>query len=219
MIQLYTRAFRYNTLLLNEDSILINYFHLKANIFDIFQYIKPTIHHYNYYNSKTMTTIFLKTLIKHKLQAFRHNLSKNNNPLFIGYYKYIYRPEQHSISSFLNAYSNAYKDNFSVIQIGASDGITHDPIHKFIKQEKWSGVLLEPQPFVHNNFLEPIYSKNKGIKTICAALGVADTNTELYTIGFSNMRWATGLASFKLENVKKAFKSGFVKKECEKYGM
>lgn len=34
------------------------------------------------------------------------------------------------------------------IQIGANDGISNDPLHKFITQFCWKGILLEPLPEV-----------------------------------------------------------------------
>jgi len=154
-----------------------------------------------------------------KLKSVRHNLSASNNPLFISFYKYLYRPEPGSISAFFDAYSKSIPSGLQVVQIGANDGITHDPIHKFIKRDNWKGVLLEPQPFVHNTYRKPIYAKNPGIHTLCAAVGETDTSQKLYKIAFSTMRWATGLASFDEENVLKAFENGLVDSQCEKYGI
>jgi len=161
----------------------------------------------------------LKIWLGAKLKHIRHTLSANNNPFFIGYYTYAYRPEPGSISDFFDAYSKSIPGGLQVVQIGANDGITHDPIHKFIKRDKWKGVLLEPQPFVHNTYLKPIYAKNPGIHTLCAAVGDTDTTQTLYKIGFSTMRWATGLASFDLDNVQKAFENGLVDTQCENYGI
>ena len=149
----------------------------------------------------------------------RFNLSANNNPLFLGYYKYLYRPKKGSISEFLNKYSLAADSKFTVVQIGANDGISRDPIHKYIKRDKWQGVLLEPQPYVYEKFLSRIYANNKGIHTVCAALGEKDGKRTLYEIGFSKMRWATGLASFSLENVEKAYTSGLVQDRCKRHGL
>lgn len=74
--------------------------------------------------------------------------------------------------------------------------MTHDPLHKFIKRDGWSGILMEPQPFVFDNFLKKVYAKNKGVYTINAAIGEKDGEAKLYKISFSNERWATGLARF-----------------------
>lgn len=158
-----------------------------------------------------------KSIINTTFKRLRFNLSANNSALFLGYYKYLYKPEKNSLHEFLNEYSLSLAGKLTVIQIGANDGITHDPIHKFIKRDAWKGVLLEPQSYVYENFLKKIYAKNPGIHALCAAIGPEDGTQKLYKIGFSNMRWATGLASFQKENVEKAFSSGVVKKQCERY--
>ena len=94
----------------------------------------------------------MKKNIKKAIGTIRFKLSSENNPLFIGYYKYLYRPKKGSLEEFLNEYSKSKIDGLTVIQIGANDGITHDPIHKFIKRDKWNGVLLEPQPYVYEHY-------------------------------------------------------------------
>lgn len=147
----------------------------------------------------------------------RFNLSANDNPIFIGFYKYFYRPSKGSISEFLDVYSKSKKGNFTVVQIGANDGMTHDPIHKFIKRDRWRGVLLEPQKYVYDTFLKRVYQKNKEIHPLHAAIGAEDGETQLYKIGFSDMRWATGLASFDHAQIQKAFDSGLVADRCQKH--
>lgn len=159
----------------------------------------------------------IKAGIKKKIERLRFNLSSKNSPLLIGYYKYLYKPEKNSLSAFLNEYSLSLVNKLFVVQIGANDGITHDPIHKFIKRDRWHGVLLEPQNYVYENFLKPIYQLNKGIHPLCAAIGPEDGKKPLYKIGFSNMRWATGLASFQRENIEKAFSTGCVQAHCLKH--
>lgn len=146
-------------------------------------------------------------------------MSAANNPAFIGFYKYLYNPGKGSLSEFLSVYSLSKKTDFTVVQIGANDGITHDPIHKFIKRDGWNGVLLEPQPDVFNQFLKRIYAKNKGITPVCAAIGEKDGTQDIYKIGFSDMRWATGLTSFSREKIEKAFEDGIVAANCAKFGI
>lgn len=147
----------------------------------------------------------------------RFNLSANDNPIFIGFYKYFYSPSRGSLSDFLDTYSKSKKGDFTVVQIGANDGMTHDPIHKFIKRDRWRGVLLEPQKYVYDTFLKRVYQNNKEIHPLHAAIGAADGETKLYKIGFSDMRWATGLASFDRAQIQKAFDSGLVANRCQKH--
>ena len=119
----------------------------------------------------------------------------------------------------MSLYSKSKPGNFTVVQIGANDGITHDPIHKFIKRDDWKGVLLEPQPNVFHEFLTKIYAKNKGIRPLCAAIGEKDGTQPIYKVGFSSMRWATGLASFSKEKIEKAFEDGIVASNCKRFGI
>lgn len=149
----------------------------------------------------------------------RFNMSASNNPLFIGFYRNFYNPKKGSLSDFLSQYSKSKPGNFTVVQIGANDGITHDPIHKFIKRDEWKGVLLEPQPDVYHEFLTKIYAKNKGIHPLCAAIGEKDGTQPIYKVGFSSMRWATGLASFSKEKIAQAFEDGIVASNCRRFGI
>lgn len=157
--------------------------------------------------------------MKKKLKAFYKQilfrLSSANHPLYVGFYKYLYKPKAGSIAAFLDKYSRQTRD-FFVVQIGANDGITHDPIHKFIKRDDWNGVLLEPQKWVFENSLRPIYRKNMGIMVAHAALGHEDGSQTMYKIGFSDARWATGLATFQKEILEKAFHSGHVERQTKK---
>ena len=159
-------------------------------------------------------------MIKRKLIAFYNNLrirlSSSNNFLFIGFYKYFYFPKEGTLEYLLNDYSKKNKKDFIVIQIGANDGINNDPIHKFIKRDKWKGVLLEPQKEVFDKFLTKVYKKNKEITLVNAALGEEDGFRSIYKIGFSNARWATGLGTFDKEVLLSAFESGYVKFKADK---
>lgn len=158
-----------------------------------------------------------KQSVNEYLRRFRFYLSASNSFLFIGFYKYFYKPSKGSLKEFLDHYSKSKRNKLKVVQIGANDGITNDPIHKFIKRDHWQGVLLEPQSYVYENFLKKIYRKNPGIHTLNAAIGPKDTEQTIYKLGFCNMRWATGLSSFLKENVEKAFSSGMVAQKCAKY--
>jgi FkbM family methyltransferase len=162
---------------------------------------------------------YLKRNLQQRWKMVRFNLSASNNPLFIGFYRNFYNPKKGSLSDFLSQYSQSKPGNFTVVQIGANDGITHDPIHKFIKRDDWKGVLLEPQPDVFNEFLTKIYAKNKGIHPLCAAIGEKDGTQPIYKVGFSSMRWATGLASFSKEKIEKAFEDGIVASNCKRFGI
>ena len=160
-------------------------------------------------------------LIKSTYNRFWQNcrfwLSSHNTWPFLIYYKWLYKPQLGSIQVFLDAYSLEHRP-FTVIQVGANDGITHDLIHKFIKRDHWQGVLLEPQERVFNR-LEKLYRLSKGITCVHAALGKEDGKATLYKIAFSTARWATGLASFRKEVITSAFESGYIQKKAAQEGV
>ena len=157
---------------------------------------------------------FLNTLRKKLIFA----LSANNNWIFLAFYRYLYRPSGGSLAHEINELSKGQSD-FFVLQVGANDGITYDPVHKFIKRDNWNGLLLEPQKDVFEQFLKPLYRNQSGIKTLNAALGHTAGEATIYRIGFSQARWATGLTTFNKSVLESAFKSGHVARQAKKEGV
>lgn len=157
----------------------------------------------------------LKRKLKYKLtlfyKQFVFNLSASNSPLYLLYYKYLYKPKKGSLAEFTDFFSRNRKGPVKVVQIGANDGISHDPIHKFIKRDKWQGVLLEPQKEVFKKYLKKLHAKSDAIITLNAALDNKDGTSAIYSISFSNARWATGLASFNRQALEEAVASDYVK--------
>jgi FkbM family methyltransferase len=158
----------------------------------------------------------IKNYFKKAYAGFVFWLSATNNPLFIYGYKWLFNPHPESIHGFLDRFSK--NREVFVFQVGANDGITHDPIHVFAKRDNWSGILLEPQAYVFNKFLVPIYKRNKGIIPVNAAIGYDDGTATLYRIGISNERWATGLASFDKQSLQDLYDDGIVEKRAAKAG-
>lgn len=66
--------------------------------------------------------------LKRKWKKLRFNLSASNHPIFSFYYSHLYNPKKGSLAEFISEYSRSKEGNFHVIQIGANDGITNDPI-------------------------------------------------------------------------------------------
>jgi FkbM family methyltransferase len=158
----------------------------------------------------------MKNKAKLLFKRIRFYLSARNSIFFRWYYSFLYFPEKGTISYFLNTYSSRRKNDIRFIQIGANDGITYDLIHKFIKRDGWKGVLLEPQSYVFNKYLKKLYRKDKNVHPLNAAIGYSDETAKLYKIGFSNARWATGLATFNKDMIIKAYESGHVDRQAKK---
>jgi len=52
---------------------------------------------------------------------------------------------------------------FFFVQVGAMDGVTHDPIHRLIKELAWRGLLVEPIPYL-NKKLQENYAGCEGLR-------------------------------------------------------
>ena len=86
---------------------------------------------------------------------------------------------------------------FQVLQIGANDGKTNDPIHDFIIKSRCSGVLVEPIPDVFAKLAET-YRGVPGIRLENCAIAEADGTATLYRVRPDERlpRYMQELASF-----------------------
>ena len=157
----------------------------------------------------------MKKKFKQLYKSFRFNLSANNSFIYKFYYKKFYKPKPNTLSALIDEISKTNKTNFTVIQVGANDGINNDPIHKFIKRDNWRGVLLEPQNFAFEQ-LKLVYHKDKNIIPVKVALDETDGKKILYKIAFTNARWASGLSSFNKNVLLESFENGYVQQKSLK---
>jgi FkbM family methyltransferase len=89
------------------------------------------------------------------------------------------------------------------VQIGAYDGVSTDPLRKYIERCGWSGVMLEPQPWPANQ-LRALYRHNPKIVILEAALDSERRTRSLYTIESDAVpKWAGGMASFDCSHILK----------------
>jgi FkbM family methyltransferase len=92
---------------------------------------------------------------------------------------------------------------FAFIQVGAFDGISTDPLYKYITRYGWRGVLLEPQPRAAAKLRE-LYRGNDRVLVLEAALDDRPGKRTLFTVDSENVpAWAGGMASFQRENILK----------------
>jgi len=159
----------------------------------------------------------LKSKAKALYKEIIFGLSANNPVLYSSFYRYCYNHSPGTIFEFTSLYSKS-KEKITVVQIGANDGIHNDPIHRFIRRDKWQGVLLEPQRYVFEKYLNPLHKKTKGIIVLNAALDVKDGSKPIYKITVSNSRWAHGLTSFNRAVLEEAVRSGYVERQALKEG-
>ncbi len=89
------------------------------------------------------------------------------------------------------------------IQVGAYDGVSTDPLRKYIERCGWRGVMLEPQPRPAAA-LRRLYEGNPGIVILEAALDRERRTRALFTVESDDLpKWAGGMASFDRDHILK----------------
>ncbi len=89
------------------------------------------------------------------------------------------------------------------IQVGAYDGLSTDPLRKYIARCGWRGVMLEPQPGPASRLRE-LYPEGSGITILEAAVDGERGTRSLYTVESDALpKWAGGMASFDKDHIVK----------------
>jgi FkbM family methyltransferase len=92
---------------------------------------------------------------------------------------------------------------FTFVQVGAFDGITKDPLRRYIQKCGWRGVLMEPQPQPAAQLRE-LYRDNDRIVVLQAALDCRPGKRTLFIVESNSVSaWARGMASFQRDNIVK----------------
>ncbi len=102
----------------------------------------------------------------------------------------------------------ADKEDIFFIQVGSNDGVTNDPLRKYIVDLKWRGYLFEPVPFLFAK-LQDLYRDYDRVTLLNAAVSPQRENLVFYTvkqnvhdlIDVSVPYWVSQLSSFKRENI------------------
>lgn len=92
-------------------------------------------------------------------------------------------------------------DDLFFIQIGANDGVIHDPFYQHISKNNWRGILVEPVLYYFNR-LKQNYANNTQLVFENVAISDRDEQRNFYRLkeGLSFMpAWTEGLGSFRLE--------------------
>ena len=97
-------------------------------------------------------------------------------------------PKGHEINllKLLVDYLPVKGQDFFVVQIGANDGISNDPIYPLIKDRGWSGVLLEPIPSAFKK-LSQTYSQIPNVKLENCAIANQDGQITMYRVKEDNI--------------------------------
>jgi len=94
--------------------------------------------------------------------------------------------------------------SFLFVQIGAYDGVTNDPIHEFICEQGWHGILVEPQPGPFEA-LKRNYEGQEGLIFLNVAVAAQDGTVDFHIVlpQEGQPPWSQQVASLKKENVLK----------------
>jgi FkbM family methyltransferase len=115
-------------------------------------------------------------------------------------YKYWYpKPWKFDV---LKCYA-AFKRNVYFIQVGSNNGVTGDPIHTFIQQYGWKGVLVEPVPYLFEELVKNYQSYAGSLIFENSAIGNQDGRLPFYRLQKSDKPdlpvWYDQLGSFNKE--------------------
>ena len=92
------------------------------------------------------------------------------------------------------------------VQVGAHDGHEQDPLRRHIQSRSWTGVMVEPVPYVFRR-LQVAYANEPRIRLVNAAIAATAGTATLYHIPESDEEglppWYDALASFSREVIAK----------------
>ncbi len=92
-------------------------------------------------------------------------------------------------------------DDFYFLQVGAHNGVTSDPFQRFIVENLWRCILVEPQA-AHFKVLQTIYCDRDKVACHQVAIGDPDQEMVMYRVrddAESVPYWASQLASMRYE--------------------
>ena len=95
--------------------------------------------------------------------------------------------------------------DFFFIQIGSNNGVSGDPIHPFIVNYRWRGILIEPVRYLYEKLLAT-YQNQKGLFFENVAIDREQGVKNLYRIkgtGADHIAWYEKLGSFNKDHLMK----------------
>lgn len=111
-----------------------------------------------------------------------------NSPLYLS-----------SLDKVLKPY-NAYKNGVvRFVQIGSNDGMSGDPLHKYITSNEWSGILVEPMPEIFDRLVKNYQREGHRLFFANLAVGPIDGSLSFFYVDDNAKElpeWASQLSSF-----------------------
>lgn len=91
------------------------------------------------------------------------------------------------------------------VQIGSNDANHGDPLKRFVRTGRWTGLMVEPVPYLFDR-LRRNYESFPGVRLECAAVAEIDGQKEFFYVPQSSDPlpvWYDQIGSFRLDNVLK----------------
>jgi len=132
------------------------------------------------------------------------------------------RPPEAPLREYLRYYARRKQrlgEPVFCFQVGANDGRTNDPVHPYFKSYGWAGLLVEPLVDVFEHELKKTYAGNPRVKMENVALAQMQGQLPLYRVAISKSRWATGLSSFRRENIQSHIDNGYIQRRAKEEGI
>ncbi len=164
-----------------------------------------------------MNTARYKSFVKYSLINLRKFFLAKIPGLISLYYRHLWTAKPGSLAEVLHHFSLQMEKEVFFIQVGSNDGFQHDPLCKFIKRDKWQGLLFEPQDRAFKTLCY-IYQKD-AVTPINKAIDRTVSSKKLYKIAFTDARWASGLSSFDKVQLTQKVADGSIDKKCLKEGI
>jgi FkbM family methyltransferase len=112
--------------------------------------------------------------MKSSLKAMVQTILPEQSELYFQLWlKLIWKLQPDTIQWHLNEYTKREKDVF-FIQIGSNDGFLGDPIYKFIRRDKWSGVLIEPVEYLFQRLKKNYTPINDDLRLSFEQVAISD---------------------------------------------
>lgn len=110
-----------------------------------------------------------------------------------------YPENKKTFKQILNQYNRVKNGRVNFLQIGAMDGVKHDELHHYIKNNNWSGYLVEPLPDMFQRLTEN-YKDHPQLTFECSAIADKDGPVKMHRIptnkiGSDVQEWAEGCST------------------------
>lgn len=108
--------------------------------------------------------------------------------------------EPKTFAEILNQYNRIKDGKIHFLQIGAMDGVKHDELYRYVVNNNWTGVLVEPLPDMFERLVQN-YQDRPGLKFECSAITNEDGPVEMSRIPLEKVQdcevpdWAEGCST------------------------